>query len=214
MTEKDLARFWSKVNKSAGPDGCWLWTASAHPRGYGRFGLRGRTVYAHRLSYELAYGDILDGLDVCHSCDHPSCQNPAHLFAGTRGDNMADAVNKGRTARGERNGTNTHPERRARGEHHWSHTHPEKVARGERSGACTHPERLARGERHGWHTHPESVLRGERNTSAKLTADQVALARRLYREGGVTQRQLAKRFGVSQQTLGKAIHRQTWKEVP
>jgi len=35
----------------------------------------------------------------------------AHLFLGSQADNMADAVSKGRTASGDRNGSRTHTER-------------------------------------------------------------------------------------------------------
>ena len=37
------------------------------------------------------------GLVVMHSCDNPSCINPAHLSVGTQGENVNDMHQKGRT---------------------------------------------------------------------------------------------------------------------
>ncbi|MDN7445926.1 HNH endonuclease [Burkholderia multivorans] len=91
-------RFWSKVDRR-GPDECWLWTAAIHSSGYGKFGAGGKygkTLLAHRVSYEIANGSVPDGLWVLHRCDVRLCCNPKHLFAGTPLDNVVDMMDKGR----------------------------------------------------------------------------------------------------------------------
>jgi|SRR6185503_9622104 len=95
-------RFWKKV--SIGHNGeCWDWKARRNKAGYGKFTVSAtRRAYAHRIAYELHYGEIPEGCDVCHRCDNPPCCNPDHLFAGTRHANMIDAFNKGRLASGLR----------------------------------------------------------------------------------------------------------------
>lgn len=89
-------RFWDKVDKQAG-NGCWEWTASRNLTGYGHFGVLGLpSQVAHRVSYELNVGPIPAGYYVCHHCDNPPCIRPDHLFTGTNGDNVRDAIEKGR----------------------------------------------------------------------------------------------------------------------
>jgi hypothetical protein len=81
-------------------DSCWEWTAYKKPSGYGqtRIGGRGGKHYlAHRLSWIVHFGDIPDGMHVCHKCDNPPCVNPKHLFLGTNSDNIKDRVSKGRS---------------------------------------------------------------------------------------------------------------------
>lgn len=97
-------RFWKKVKRDGpiaradlGP--CWIWTASVDRKNYGRIGKCDGTtkwIAAHRLSYIIHHGPILDGLCVLHKCDNPPCVNPDHLFLGTIKDNSLDMYQKGR----------------------------------------------------------------------------------------------------------------------
>ena len=104
MTGTVNERFWAKVDR-LGPDECWEWQAYRR-LGYGRIKVNGQMKTAHRLSWELRFGPILDGLCVLHRCDNRACCNPAHLFLGTRGDNNRDRKAKGREGdhSGEKNG--------------------------------------------------------------------------------------------------------------
>jgi hypothetical protein len=88
-------RLWAKVDKSGE---CWLWTG-ATSFGYGNIQYNGKNIKVHRISYELAYGEIPEGMDVCHNCpngDNPRCVRPTHLWLGTHTDNMRDKMKKGR----------------------------------------------------------------------------------------------------------------------
>jgi hypothetical protein len=93
-------RFWSKVIVDPDrPDACWRWSAATTGFGYGILRTsrpNPRNAKAHRVSWELHFGEIPEGMMVLHRCDTPTCTNPRHLFLGRGADNVRDMVRKGR----------------------------------------------------------------------------------------------------------------------
>ena len=89
-----------------GAGGCWLWTGALNSMGYGNTYWDGGYCLVHRVVYVELVGPI-GRLCVLHRCDNPPCCNPEHLFLGTRKDNNADMMSKGRgghgPAKGEKN---------------------------------------------------------------------------------------------------------------
>lgn len=86
MTAEMLARFWSKVDTSAGPTACWPWTAGLSSRGYGQFYVGAKPTAAHRVAYELAEGPLPSGTRLVRAegCVQ-LCVNPLHWEAMTWG---------------------------------------------------------------------------------------------------------------------------------
>jgi hypothetical protein len=194
MSEEE--RFWTHVNfdgpipehcPELGP--CWIWTASKDDKGYGYVGHhRGEKVVvsrAHRFAYQMAYGPIPTGMQVCHHCDNPPCVNPAHHFLGTHLDNARDAISKGR-----------HSTQRA------------DFADLIRAGVA-HRVTI---QRYG-KDHPNSRFTGERNSQAKLTEDDVREIRKRYVYRVVTLQSLAAEFNVSFYTINQIVRRKAWKHI-
>ena len=98
LTRPITETFWVKVSgvDSLDPDKCWVWTGATVNGGYGSIKVHKVTKLAHRVSWELEYGESPGDLSVCHKCDNPPCVRPSHLFLGTHSENMKDMKAKGR----------------------------------------------------------------------------------------------------------------------
>ena len=85
-----VTRFWNNVNKTC-DDECWEFSCGLDKDGYGRLKVNGKTIKAHRFSYELHNGKQIEiGKQILHSCDNTCCVNPHHLREGTSAENMKD----------------------------------------------------------------------------------------------------------------------------
>lgn len=69
--------------------GCWEFSKGLTGKGYAMLFHEGRSVYAHRLSYEFAYGPVPEGLVIDHLCVNTKCVKPEHLEAVTQVVNMS-----------------------------------------------------------------------------------------------------------------------------
>jgi len=83
-------------------DECHPWLGYRDRDGYGKIG----RFVVNRVLWEIRTGEKLTRRDVImHTCDNPPCCNFHHLRKGTNRLNIADRHSKGRSARGERNGS-------------------------------------------------------------------------------------------------------------
>lgn len=83
-----------------GETGCWIYTGTINKHGYGALGVGGKSVRAHRLSYQVHVGEIPLGLELDHTCHtrencpggngcrHRRCVNPKHLEPVTKTVNV------------------------------------------------------------------------------------------------------------------------------
>jgi hypothetical protein len=136
FTDSQIIRFWSRVDTSD-HWGCWPWMGSRTKFGHGQVTLALKRCHAHRLAYELVYGEIPDGLVVSHACNNAPCCNPTHLKAVTQSENVRYMYLSGRAYSQGQHYSKLRPEALSRGDAHYSRQHPERLARGERNGAAT-----------------------------------------------------------------------------
>lgn len=74
--------------------GCWIFTGSLTPGGYGQIGMGSardgtrRVRSAHRVSYEVFVGPIPPGYELDHLCRKRACIFPNHLQPVTKAENI------------------------------------------------------------------------------------------------------------------------------
>lgn len=207
-------------------DECLLWPFKNLVMGYGRLHYEGKPVFAHRLAYKLVNGDWPKPKGL-HSCNVSLCINPRHIRAGTQQENVEQRVKEGR------NGSRRDIRGRANPNARWTDNQILAIRRLSHLGvsmgqlafgfntAMPVISNIIHGKR--WAhlpIYPEELQilqgvnqrAGEKNGNAKLTELSVKEIRKLAATG-VTQRSLAKQYGVHRTVIRRAIERHTWPHV-
>lgn len=87
---------WPRVKRGR-DDECWPWKGGKLSAGYGKLKFRQREYLVTRVLLEEKVGARLSsGEFALHTCDNPTCCNPAHLWRGKAADNTSDMLRKGR----------------------------------------------------------------------------------------------------------------------
>lgn len=217
-SEEGKELFWSLVDKSGGPDSCWVWMGPFRANGYGEVLSLCSKKYipAHRASMIITHGSISPKMIILHSCHNRLCVNPSHLREGTHKENMEDMVSSGRSARGEKHGafvtTNEQVceirKRRAAGEFITD------IARNLNIKSST-AYKIALGysmiHEPGERTRFGRGIKGERNPGTTLKREDVIRIRGMAREG-LSNRVIGELYGVTVSSASAIVLGRTWKD--
>jgi hypothetical protein len=74
-------------------NGCHIWQGCVFKNsGYPKISIRNKVYLAHRIVYQHYNGDLIDNLQICHSCMNKLCLNPSHLRQDTISSNKIDNI--------------------------------------------------------------------------------------------------------------------------
>ncbi len=81
-------------------NGCHIWQGCIFKKsGYGKISIRNKVFLTHRIVYQHYNGELIEGLEICHSCNNKLCQNPEHLRQDTKSGNAIDRIYVGNNAK-------------------------------------------------------------------------------------------------------------------
>jgi hypothetical protein len=100
LSHADIARWHSHLVMTAT---CHIWMGAVGSDGYGRLAINNkqdgsRMLTPHQVAARIGFGPIPAGATLLHHCEVRLCCNydPRHVQVGTQGENMRQAVARGR----------------------------------------------------------------------------------------------------------------------
>lgn len=202
---------------------CLAWPWAKNKAGYAVCYNPGSSSLGNRLACELAHGPPPTPRHyAAHSCHNTSCVNPNHLRWATSKENNADKVDNGTSNRGARCGASKLTDEqvikirvlyatRQASQYELSKLFgvsqqvisniTSGVSWADTGGPITKEPKGSRSKK------------GSRHHSSKLTEDQICEIRIAYRLRQVTQKSLAKSYGVSKSTISLIVRGKIWGHV-
>jgi len=224
-------RFYSKLRIAN--NGCWGWSGSKNERGYGYVRSRKKTTTAHRYSWEIHFGEIPHRACVLRTCATKDCSNPDHLFLRphlthearfesrwTEDENgcwiWSDSLNSSGYGTWWDGGKNISAHRSSWERNFGGIPNGKHVLHKCDVRNCVNPNHLFIGD--VFSNMADMVEKGrsctgERNGMSRLSEDQVLEIKRLYSEGGITQRELGEIFGILGGSVNRIINGRRWSHI-
>lgn len=97
LTQADFLRWRGSVVPTAT---CHVWTGAVGSNGYGTLRVGDRVVRAHQVAARLRFGPVPLGATLMHDCEVRLCCSgePGHVRIASQGENVRQAVARGRSA--------------------------------------------------------------------------------------------------------------------
>jgi hypothetical protein len=78
LTAEQTEKFWE--NTATDKNGCFLWRGSVTARGFGKYFIGTKRVWADTVAWEIVKHEALpEGIKLMHTCGVANCVNPDHL---------------------------------------------------------------------------------------------------------------------------------------
>lgn len=211
FSDKDIERFWSKVDKKDDTTACWEWKTGCFDTGYGMFSYKCKSIGAHKMSMMIYLNrEIENGKHILHSCDNRKCCNPHHLREGTHKENMEDRTERNKYNVGEKHFNSklsNEDVNKIREEYQLGNTSYNKLSKKYNISKATIYQIITNKQRKD-ETYIKPDIKNK--TNSKLTLEQVKVIRQRFQDEKITHKQLAIEYNVGRATISDIIKNRTW----